>query len=61
MPAAPIAPKYSWPSAPMLNRRMRNATAAASPVKASGVEAMSVLRERAVCEEARRRTAAAAS
>ena len=43
MPAAPIAPKYSWPSAPMLNRRIRNATAAASPVNASGVAAMSVL------------------
>ncbi len=42
IPAAPMAPKYSWPSAPMLNRRIRNATAAARPVKASGVEAMSV-------------------
>src|SRR5256885_12169466 len=37
-----IAPAYSWPSPPMLNRFIRNATAAASPVKASGVAATSV-------------------
>ena len=33
---ATIAPRYSWPSAPMLNRPLRNPRATARPVKMSG-------------------------
>ena len=39
---AAIAPTNSWPSAPMLYTRIRNATAAASPVRISGVAYVSV-------------------
>ena len=39
---APTAPRYSWPSAPMLKRFMRKAAAAARPVKRIGVAEMSV-------------------
>ena len=39
---AASAPAYSWPSAPMLYSRARNATAAASPVRISGVARVKV-------------------
>ena len=41
-PAPVIAPMYIWPSAPMLKSFIRNAAAAARPVKASGVAVISV-------------------
>ena len=39
---APKAPRMNWPSTPMLNTLVRNATATARPVKISGVAATSV-------------------
>ena len=36
------APAYNWPSAPILNKRALNATAAASPVSISGMARVSV-------------------
>ncbi len=39
---APQAPMNSCPSAPMFHRRIRNASAQASPVKMSGVALTSV-------------------
>ena len=40
--AAPIVPRYNWPSPPILIRPIRNATDAANPVNAYGVAEISV-------------------
>ena len=44
---------YIWPSAPMLKSFIRNAAAAARPVKASGVATIRVWSSDPVCEERR--------